>query len=157
MSNLVNTNNLEKHRFDFNLAWVDYRKSVSKKSKRTKVSTEALFNKIVRECLKTIAYYWTNSTGGVYLKGAGYFFLFRPTKKFFLDNSKEYINNIYRTSGFNYLLSHTSLRPIDSFNGFKIRRPYKTIKDDARLNIIKGRRYTININILKSYLKRRDY
>ena len=156
--NLVEKNNLVPNIIKTRKAWTNYRREVRNNTKRTKINTEPEFSEIVRECLKTIAYLWTNSTGGIYVKNVGYFTLLRPSKKFQREGNKEYINNILRTNGYSYLLTHiTHLKKTDSFGGFKLRRANYEVKMDVRKNIIKGRRYTINSILIKEYIKRKTY
>ena len=158
MSNLINQDNLKINHIKSRNSWFKYRREVRNNSARTKINTEPEFNKVISECLKTISYLWTNSTGGVYVKNLGYFTLLRPTKKLHKESSKEYINNVFRTNGYSYLLTHiTSLKKTDSFGGFKLRRAHKLVKQDARRNIIKGRRYTINSTLIKEFIKRKTY
>lgn len=158
MENLVSKDNLKPHPSITNLAWSNYSEKSKGKSKRSVVTNKPLFNQVVNECFKEIAHLWTNSTGGVHVKGLGYFTMFRPSKKFQKKDSKEYINNIFRTNGYSYLLTHiTSLKPNDNIGGFKIRVTTRALKREVRKNILEGRRYTINSILIKEYLKRKTY
>ena len=156
LAKLIKQDNLERVPADFKAAWLNYREEVKKNSKKTKLNSQLEFNKVIRDCLKEIKYYWTNSTGGIYMKGLGYFTLVRATRKFQSSTSWDHIQNIHRTNGYSYLLTHlTNLKPMDSFGGFKIKRPYDDIKMDAYHNIVKGRRYTSNSFLIREYLKKR--
>lgn len=158
MDNLINEDNLQLHYPDFNTAWKEYKEEVKNKSKRTKLNSSPEFNQVIRECLKTIGHYWTNSTGGVYVKNMGYFTLFRPTRKFMKEGNKAYISNIHRTNGYSYLLTHiNTLKPTDTFHGFKLRRASRRMKLEARRNILAGRRYTINSVLIKEHIKKKQY
>lgn len=161
LKELARQDNLVKYDVDFTEAWRKYREEVKHISRRNKINSNAEYNKIVKECLKSIAYFWTNSTGGVYVKNMGYFTLFRPPKKLVHKNiykEKAYLNTFLLTHGYTYLLTHiTNLKLSDSFSGFKIRRTYKPLRSSTKNNIINGRRYTINSIILKEYLKKRTF
>lgn len=156
--NLIEQDNLVKPKVPFTEAWKNYRESNKKRARRNKISTQAEYNRIIKDCFRLIAYLWTNSTGGVYVKGLGYFTLYRPLLKFQKEGSLEFVNNFFRTHGYSYLLTHiTTLKPNDSFKGFKIKRAFTPVKYDTRDNIIKGRRYTMNSILIREYLKKRTF
>lgn len=155
---LIERNNLVYDPIDYSAAWKKYKEENKKKPKNHKINTEAEYRRIVKACFKEVAYYWTNSTGGIYMKGLGYFTFLRPLKKFSTLSNPKYFNTIFTTNGYYYLTTHvTNLRPTDSFGGFKIRRAFGTIKNEAHANIMQGRRYTINNQLIKDYLRKRTY
>lgn len=158
MADLVNRNNFEFERTNFDYAWKRYREENKKTSRRLKLNSSADFNRIVKDCFKEIKYYWTHSTGGIYVKGLGYFTFFRPLKKFTKMKDNRFLNTIFRTHGYYYLSTHiTNLKTTDSFGGFKIRRTYSNVRSHAYHNIINGRRYTINHKLIKEYIKKRQF
>lgn len=156
--NLVEQDNLQVSKVNYKDSWNHYKGEVKKNSKGTKINSQADHTRIIKDCFKTISNYWTESTGGVYVAGAGYFTFLRPIKKLQVESRRDYINNAYRTNGYSYLLTHIStLKPSDNFAGFKLRRPTDKIKQTARKNIIKGKRYTINSILIREYIKRKTY
>src|SRR5690606_22478212 len=122
---LIAQDNFQRRGPDYTKAWKEYRQKYKKKSKRTKVTTEEEYRRIVKSCLKYISHAWTNSTGGIYVKNFGYLALLRSVKKIQSETNPIYISNILRCHGYIYLLTHiTTLKPSDSFGGFKIRSAY---------------------------------
>lgn len=157
-TNLIAKDNLQYDPIDYSAAWKKYKEEVKRKPKNHRIKTETDFIRIIKACFKRVSYYWTNSTGGVYMKGLGYFTFLRPVKKYSHLPDPRFFNTIFHTHGYYYLCTHiTTLRNIDSFGGFKIRRPYGQVKCDAKANIMKGRRYTIHNHLIKEFLKKRTY
>lgn len=155
MSDLYERNNLKSVRVDYKYHYDYYREKFKHKSRRFKASTKQAHNNILRECLKEIARLWTNSTGGVYIKGMGYFTFLRSLYKFVREHDEKFLENLLMTGGYSYLFAHQiNLKGEDNFCGFKVKRPFYNIRMSAYENIVGGRRYTINSLILKEYLKR---
>lgn len=156
--NLIEQDNLEVVKVDYSTAWKNYKEENKGRPKSSKINTEVEFKRIIKECLKQIAYYWSNSTGGIYIKGLGYFSFFRPLKKFTTMSDPRFLNTVFRTHGYYYLSTHiTNLKSTDSFGGFKIKRTYESVKKQAHANIVKGRRYTFNNKIIQEYIKKRTF
>lgn len=147
--------NLKPTPIPFEQLWAKYKHAHRGMYKKDRITNKKEFRKVVLDIFRRISYYWTNSTGGVYMKGLGYFSIIRPKVNTKLMTERDF-SNYLQLKGYKYVPFHeTSFRYGDSILGFTIQQPSIVVSNSLKINIRQHRRYTYNKYIIKEFLKNR--
>lgn len=123
-----------------------------------KVDTLYEYKQVIYECLKTIAYLWSNAVGGVYVEDVGYLGVMRVVPKKQIRHQDFWTSvkgNIIRKTGQVCTALHSPISKKDTFSGFTLRFPHKDVRWDILANMDRGKRYTYHYELLKEYRKKR--
>lgn len=141
----------------FSLGFNKYKECFDDKS-LIKVDTLYEYKHVIYECLKTIAYLWSNAVGGVYVEDVGYLGVMRVVPKKEIRHQDFWTSvkgNIIRKTGQVCTALHSPISKKDTFSGFTLRFPYKDVRWDILANMDRGKRYTYHYELLKEYRKKR--
>lgn len=152
LNKIINSNNSKPYKVKLSDSFIYYREKFKKSSRRLKITNKQEYMSVVRECLRLIKFYWLNATGGVYIKGLGYFTFYMPQRRIWTKN----FDILSELKGKGYLpILESDLRRADMMEGFVLKMPTDSLMENAIKSIKMGRRYTNHTKIIQEYIKKK--